>query len=111
MDERLKKIKETIQGWTNYYKIGYWKGIAGDIDAHIRFRLRMCIWKQWKKIGTKKKELIKLGISKQEAWRLANSRKSYARCASSFLSAIITNGKTKQRGLVSLLDQYNLKHC
>lgn len=111
MDERLKKIKETIQGWTNYYKIGYWKGIARRIDMHVRFRLRMCIWKQWKKIGTKKKGLIKLGISKQEAWRLANSRKSYARCASSFLSAIITNAKLKQRGLVSLLDQYNLKHC
>lgn len=111
MDERLKKIKETIQGWTNYYKIGYWKGIAGDIDAHIRFRLRMCIWKQWKKIGTKKKGLIKLGVSKRKAWMLANSRKSYARCASSFLNAIITNAKLKQRGLVSLLDQYNLKHC
>lgn len=111
MNERLEKIKETIKGWTNYYKIGYWKGVARRIDAHIRFRLRMCIWKQWKKISTKKKGLIRLGVSKQEAWRLANSRKSYARCASSFLNAILTNARLKQRGLVSLLDQYNLKHC
>ena len=47
MDKRLKKIKETITGWTNYYKIGYWKRIASRIDKHTRFRLRMCIWKQW----------------------------------------------------------------
>lgn len=49
LDERLEKIKKTIVGWTNYYKIGYWKDVARMVDAHVRFRLRMCIWKQWKK--------------------------------------------------------------
>ena len=109
--ERLEKIKKTIVGWTNYYKIGYWKNIARVIDAHIRFRLRMCIWKQWKNVSTKKKSLIKLGVPKREAWMLANSHKAYARCASSFLNYAITNKRLKEKGLVSLLDQYNLKHC
>lgn len=111
LDERLEKIKKTIVGWTNYYKIGYWKYIARVIDAHVRFRLRMCIWKQWKKVNTKKKALISLGVPKREAWMLANSRKSYARCASSFLNNVLTNKRLKERGLVFLLDQYNLKHC
>lgn len=111
MDERLEKIKKAIVGWTNYYKIGYWKNIARVIDAHVRFRLRMCIWKQWKKVGTKKKALIRLRVPKREAWMLANSRKAYARCASSFLNNVITNKRLKEKGLVSLLDQYNLKHC
>lgn len=111
LDERLEKIKKTIVGWTNYYKIGYWKNIARLIDAHVRFRLRMCIWKQWKRINTKKKALISLGVPKREAWMLANSRKAYARCASSFLNNVLTNKRLKERGLVFLLDQYNLKHC
>ena len=111
LDERLEKIKKTIVGWTNYYKIGYWKNIARMIDAHVRFRLRMCIWKQWKKVNTKKKALISLGVPKREAWMLANSRKAYARCASSFLNTVLTNKRLKERGLVFLLDQYNLKHC
>ena len=111
LDECLKKIKKTIVGWTNYYKIGYWKNIARVIDAHVRFRLRMCIWKQWKKVNTKKKALISLGVPKREAWMLANSRKAYARCASSFLNIVLTNKRLKERGLVFLLDQYNLKHC
>lgn len=111
LDERLGKIKKTIVGWTNYYKIGYWKNIARMIDAHVRFRLRMCIWKQWKRINTKKKALISLGVPKREAWMLANSRKAYARCASSFLNNVLTNKRLKERGLVFLLDQYNLKHC
>ena len=111
LDERLEKIKKTIVGWTNYYKIGYWMNIARVIDAHVRFRLRMCIWKQWKKVNTKKKALISLGIPKREAWMLANSRKAYARCASSFLNSVLTNKRLKERGLVFLLDQYKLKHC
>lgn len=111
LDERLEKIKKTIVGWTNYYKIGYWMNIARVIDAHVRFRLRMCIWKQWKKVNTKKKALISLGIPKREAWMLANSRKAYARCASSFLNTVLTNKRLKERGLVFLLDQYKLKHC
>jgi len=111
LDERLEKIKKTIVGWTNYYKIGYWKDVARIVDAHVRFRLRMCIWKQWKKVNTKKKALISLGVPKREAWMLANSRKAYARCASSFLNNVLTNKRLKERGLVFLLDQYNLKHC
>lgn len=111
LDERLEKIKKTIVGWTNYYKIGYWKIIARVIDAHVRFRLRMCIWKQWKKVNTKKKALISLGVPKREAWMLANCRKAYARCASSFLNNVLTNKRLKERDLVFLLDQYNLKHC
>lgn len=111
LDERFGKIKKTIVGWTNYYKIGYWKNIARMIDAHVRFRIRMCIWKQWKRINTKKKALISLGVPKREAWMLANSRKAYARCASSFLNNVLTNKRLKERGLVFLLDQYNLKHC
>lgn len=111
LDERLEKIKKTIVGWTNYYKIGYWKDVARMVDAHVRFRLRMCIWKQWKKVNTKKKALISLGVPKREAWMLANSRKAYARCASSFLNNVLTNKRLKERGLVLLLDQYDLKHC
>lgn len=111
LDERLEKIKKTIVGWTNYYKIGYWKDVARMVDAHVRFRLRMCIWKQWKKVNTKKKALISLGVPKREAWMLANSRKAYARSASSFLNNVLTNKRLKERGLVFLLDQYDLKHC
>lgn len=99
LDERLEKIKKTIVGWTNYYKIGYWKDVARMVDAHVRFRLRMCIWKQWKKVNTKKKALISLGVPKREAWMLANSRKAYARCASSFLNNVLTNKRLKERGL------------
>jgi hypothetical protein len=50
---RIMKVKQLIVGWVNYFKIGQMKSICREVDAHIRFRLRMCIWKQWKKVKTK----------------------------------------------------------
>lgn len=108
---RIEKLRQLIVGWVNYYKIGQMKQVCINLDAHIRFRLRMCIWKQWKKVRTRYKNLITLGIPKGKAWEWANTRKGYARVASSFvLHRAITNEKLKKYGLVSLLDQYQLVH-
>ena len=71
----------------------------------------MCIWKQWKKVKTKDRNLQKLGVSKGKAWEWANTRKGYARVARSYiLHRAITNERLKKFGLVSLLDQYQLVH-
>ncbi|PKM94704.1 MAG: group II intron reverse transcriptase/maturase [Firmicutes bacterium HGW-Firmicutes-1] len=108
---RMVKLKQLIIGWVNYFKIGSMKKMCTELDAHIRFRLRMCIWKQWKKVKTKYKNLMLLGIPKQKAWEWANSRKGYARIGSSWiLHRAITNERLKKFGLVLLLDQYQLVH-
>jgi hypothetical protein len=108
---RMIKLKQLIVGWVNYFRIGQIKSICRGLDEHIRFRLRMCIWKQWKKVKTRYKNLQKLGISKELSWQWANTRKGYARVARSFiLCRAITNERLKKFGLVSLLDQYQLVH-
>lgn len=110
MDYRLLKLRQLIIGWVNYYRIGYFKKRAQEIDGNIRFRLRMCIWKQWKKIQTRYRALKKLGLEEWKCKIWSRTRKSYARCASTFLKAAIPNKLLKKRGLVSILDQYQLKH-
>ena len=108
---RIFKLKQLIIGWVNYFKIGKMKSICKELDGHIRFRLRMCIWKQWKRVRTRYKNLQKLGIPKGKAWEWANTRKGYARVARSYiLHRAITNERLKRFGLVSLLDQYQLVH-
>lgn len=110
MDYRLLKLKQLIVGWVNYYRIGCFKMKAIEIDRNIRFRLRMCIWKQWKKPSTRYKALKKLKLEEWKCKTWANTRKSYARCASSFLQVAISNNLLKKRGLVTILDQYQLSH-
>lgn len=105
MNYRLIKLKQLIVGWVNYYRIGYFKIKAKEIDRNIRFRLRICIWKQWKKPYTRYKALKKLGLEEWKCKTWSNTRKSYARCASTFLKVAISKEVLKKRGLVTLLDQ------
>ena len=110
MDYRLKKIKQLIVGWVNYFRIGNFKEICKEIDRNIRYRIRMCIWKQWKKPKTKYKALKKLGMEEWKCKIWANSRKSYARCATTFLKVAIPNELLKKRDLTTMLDQYERVH-
>lgn len=44
------------------------------LDEWIRRRLRMCMWKQWKKPRTKIKRLISLGVPRNKAYEWGNTR-------------------------------------
>lgn len=107
MDYRVFKLNQLIRGWVQYFKLANMKRILQEIDAHMRFRLRMCIWKQWKRIGTKQRALVKLGIPESKAWEWANSRKGYARIANSFImQRAVSNDALKRKGLIFLSDYY-----
>ncbi len=45
---KVEKLNQLIRGWINYFKIGSMKTLCKELDSRIRYRLRMCIWKQWK---------------------------------------------------------------
>ena len=48
-----------------------------DIDKHLRTRIRVIIWKQWKKSKTKVRNLIKMGVPEDLAWQAGNSRRGH----------------------------------
>lgn len=71
----LEKIKVTDRGWMNYYKIASMKSQMETLNQWLYHRLRMCIWRQWKKVKTKFRNLVKLGIPEKYALMAANSRR------------------------------------
>jgi RNA-directed DNA polymerase len=81
--EKIKKMEAMIRGWVNYFSIAKAKSKMKELDELVRTRLRMGIWKQWKRIKTKVMNLQKLGISKQKAYEWGNSRKGFCRVAHS----------------------------
>ena len=107
-DLRMKKLKDLVVGWVNYFKLANMKAKLKALDHWVRRRLRATIWKTWKKISTRFKNLKKLGISKDKAWEFANTRKGYWRISSSpILNRSITNNKLNKRGYISFSSQYN----
>ena len=106
---KVEKINQLIRGWINYFKIGSMKGICRRVDGHIRYRLRMCIWKHWKTPQNRIKNLTKLGVPKWAARRTAYA-KGYARvCRASDICQAISNKRLAQFGLISMLDYYTEK--
>ncbi len=111
MEYRLSKLNQIIRGWINYYGIADARGKLAELDKWIRRRLRACIWKQWKKIRTKHRNLVKLGINKNKAWEYANTRKGYWRISNSpILSRSLNNKYLESLGFVSLTQTYQMIH-
>ena len=107
IDEKIEKLNQVIRGWINYFRIADMKKLMQGIGEHLRHRLRMCIWKYWKKPKTKYKALRKLGISEYNAHMVANTRRGYYWVASTMVLHIaISNERLKQKGLVFPLDHY-----
>lgn len=112
LDERLLKLKQIIYGWVNYFRIADMKMLLlREIDPWVRRKLRVIIWKQWKKIRRRYTCLRKLGISHRNAYVTANSRKGYYHIAHTrVIEAAISKERLNKRGLVNSLDHYLKVH-
>ncbi len=73
----LAKIREYARGWLNYYGVADMKKPIDDMNSWLYHRIRMCIWKQWKKPRTKLRNLRKLGVPEGLAHMAAYSRRGY----------------------------------
>ena len=110
LDERLKKLKELITGWVNYFRIAEMERVLSRIDGRLRMRIRVVIWKQWKVPKKRYKSLLKLGASAYSA-RIAYSGKGYqVICKSPTIHKTLTNKRLEQRGLVTLSSHYAKVH-
>ncbi|MBQ2636841.1 MAG: hypothetical protein IJG09_09150 [Methanobrevibacter sp.] len=107
LEQRINKLNQVNIGWINYYGVAKCKGILVQLDIWIRQRLRMCIWKQWKRVKTRYRNLKKLGLIHYQAIKFANTRKGYWRIANSaVLNTTLTNQFFIDLGLKSLTHHY-----
>jgi RNA-directed DNA polymerase len=106
-DERIQKLKETCQGWLNYFRMASILGKLKELDGWLRNRLRYCIWHHWKKPERKRKNLIQLGVEQEMAYQWSRSRMGdWAIAQSPILGITITLERLRKRGYESLLSYY-----
>ncbi|WP_374760189.1 group II intron maturase-specific domain-containing protein [Dyadobacter pollutisoli] len=110
MEERLLRLKQVTVGWINYFALANARQRLIRIDEWLQSRLRMCIWKQWKKAKTRITNLKKLGLNLQKAYEWGNTRRGYWRTAHSpILLTTITKARLKRKGYLPLLETYTLR--
>lgn len=103
----MEQVKVYIRGWIGYYYVADMKRILQSWSEWLRRRLRMYIWKGWKKPRTRVQNLKRLGIQEWQAYQWGNSRLGYWRIAGSpVLSRSITNERLAQAGYYDFPAQY-----
>ncbi|NFF79370.1 group II intron reverse transcriptase/maturase [Clostridium sporogenes] len=111
MEYRIKKLNQLTVGWINYFGVAKANAKIKELDRWIRRRLRACIWKQWKKVKTRGRNLIKLGLPTYKAWEYANTRKSYWRVSNSpILHITLDNKYLETLNYKSISKRYQLVH-
>ena len=106
MDYRIDKLNQVIRGWINYYRIGSMKQNLTRIDEHLRTRMRIVIWKQWKKSTKRYWGLRKLGAPEWMAKQSVAFNNHYQAVAKTTGLRLISKEILAKRGLLSCLDYY-----
>ena len=106
MDTRIRRLNWVIRGWINYYRIGKMKKNLMIIDGHLRTRMRIVIWKQWKKSQKRYWGLRKLGAPEWMAKQSVGFGDHYQAVAKTTGLRLINKQILARRGLVSCVDYY-----
>jgi RNA-directed DNA polymerase len=95
----------------NYFGISEYYRPLPDIDGWIRRRVRMCLWKMWRKPKTKIKNLLKLGVWLDSAIMTGMSSKGYWHISKSLGTQTgMTNEWLAKQGLISVKELWVAIH-
>ena len=106
MDYRIEKLNQVIRGWINYFRMGSMKTVLTRIDEHLRTRMRIVIWKQWKKSPKRYWGLRRLGAPEWMARQSVGFGDHYQAVAKTTGLHLISKEILAKRGLLSCLDYY-----
>jgi RNA-directed DNA polymerase len=100
-----ERLNPVLRGWINYFAIAEVKAFAEELDSWIRRRLRLIVWRQWKRPRTRMQKLRKQGLSEKRAAASAfNGRGPWWNAGASHMNEAFPKRHFDQRGLISLLD-------
>ena len=108
----IGELTPYLRGWVTYYRLSQVKNIFEELDKWIRRKLRLILWRQWKKPRTRAGKMIRLGIERARALTSAyNGRGPWWNAGASHMNAAITIKWLNRRGLTSLLAEHQRLAC
>ena len=62
LKQTIERLNPILRGWVAYFRLTEVKGVLEDLDGWIRRKLRTLLWRQWKRVYTRAKNLMRAGI-------------------------------------------------
>lgn len=101
----IEKLNPALRGWMAYFRLTEIKGVLEELDGWLRHRLRVLLWRQWKRVYTRARNLMKAGLDKVRAWQSAtNGHGPWWNGGASHMNHAYPKSWFDHMGLVSLLD-------
>jgi group II intron reverse transcriptase/maturase len=105
LKQTIERLNPILRGWVAYFRLTEVKGMLEDLDGWIRRKLRALLWRQWKRVYTRAKNLMKAGLSEVRAWQSAtNGHGPWWNGGASHMNLAYPKSWFDRMGLVSLLD-------
>jgi len=107
LQQVIKGLNPVLRGWMAYFQLTEVKNVMGELDSWLRHKLRALLWRQWKRVYTRVRNLTKAGIDNVRAWKSAtNGRGPWWNGAASHMNQAFPKSWFDQMGLVSLVDTH-----
>jgi len=103
----IQRLNPKLRGWIYYYRLVAVKGKISELDAWIRRRLRVVLWRHWKTSRTRFKKLMSLGVNRSKAARASWGRAGpWGSAAGSAINFAVPNQRFRDLGLLSLQEKH-----
>jgi RNA-directed DNA polymerase len=107
MQQVIEGLNPVLRGWMAYFRLTEVKNMLEDLDGWLRHKLRTLLWRQWKRVYTRARNLMKVGIDRVRAWTSAtNGRGPWWNGGASHMNHAFPKTWFDRMGLVSLLDTH-----
>ena len=112
INETIHVMTPVLRGWISYFRLTKVKGVLEELDGWIRRKLRCLLWRQWKRVYTRARNLMKAGLDENRAWCSAtNQRGAWWNAGASHMNQAFRKGWFDKMGLVSLLECHRQFQC
>jgi RNA-directed DNA polymerase len=101
----IVSLTPILRGWFNYFALTRVKHIFPSLDEWIRHKLRVIVWRHWKKPRTRLKRLINRGLDREHARQSAyNGRGPWWNAGAPHMNIAFPKAVFHGMGLLSLQD-------
>ena len=91
LTERIGNLNIFVRGWMNYFQLTKTERLLKNLDSWIRHRLRMCLFKQWRKPITRVRNMMKLGATLEESKEYRCSKRYWHKSKTKTSNVILNN--------------------
>ena len=99
-------LRPVLIGWMSYYRKSQVRITFEELDQWIRRKLRVVLWRQWKRPRTRATNLIQRGLPPERGWTSAmNGRGPWWNAGASHMNQAVPTRFLSQLGLVSLVQE------